>query len=268
MIEEEAKAHRLAAAKFHRKMRKAAKDFSAFIKTTVKDDHGAFLKLAPIHKAWLDHVNYCWERNLKAIVLAPFGHGKSSTLAVPLIAWHLGRDPNLRIKVVTNDDAGATKRVSAAKVIIEGPRYQQIFPNVQKGDKWTDHELYLKRGGHAIDPSVQARGVLTTGIGGRADLIVFDDVVDQRNSMDPAQRRKILELVESTWLSRLEPDGKVLYIDTLWHPDDATHHLMTRAGWCTLLQRVSADCQAIEQEVFGADSDYPGLITEPVANVG
>jgi hypothetical protein len=33
---------------------------------------------------------------------------------------------------------------------------------------------------------------------------------------------------------------------------------MQRAGWCTLIHRVSLDCTAIEQEVLGAkDGLYP-----------
>jgi hypothetical protein len=235
----------------------ARSDLGVFIQTVVQDDHGAPLELSDMHRAWLTHVTYCWQNNLKAIVLAHFGAGKSSTLAVPAVAWMLGHSPGLRAKVVTNDDANAVRRVSGISNIMESPIYSEIFPAFKKGTKWTDHELYVQRQGHALDPSVQARGVLTTGIGGRADLIVFDDVVDQRNSMDPGQRRKVAALIDGTWLSRLEPDAKVLYVATLWHLDDATHHLIDRRGWCTLKQSVSADCQSIEQEVFGAGDNYP-----------
>jgi hypothetical protein len=229
-----------------------------FIELSVVDDHGNHLRLAPMHQQWVSHVQYAWARGLKAMIVAPFGHGKSSTLAVPLVAHFLGMDPNRRVKIITNDDAGARKRVGAVKSILQSVTFQKLFPHCRKGSKWTDHELYLQRTGQAIDPSVHARGVLTTGIGGRADLEIFDDAVDQKNSFDPAQRRKVLAMIESTWLSRLEPDGKVLYIDTLWHLDDATHHLMNREGWCTLIQKVSPGCDYIQQELIGAiDGDYP-----------
>lgn len=232
-----------------------------FIELTVGDDHGNNLVLAPMHQQWVAHWHYCIARDLKCMIVAPFGHGKSSTLAVPLVAHFLGMDPNRRAKIVTNDDPGARKRVGAVKGILESGSFKRIFPEARKGPKWTDHELYLKRTGQAIDPSLHARGVQTTGIGGRADLIVFDDAVDQKNSMDAIQRSKVLQYIESTWLSRLEPDGKVLYIDTLWHLDDATHHLMDRPGWCTLVQRVSPDCRFIEQELIGVvDDQYPNVL--------
>lgn len=240
-----------------KRIKSARTDLGDFIEVCCKDDHGHALRLAEIHRQWIFHIQYCWSRGLKAIIVAPFGHGKSSSFAVPLVAHCMGIDPNIRAKIITNDDAGARKRVAAVKNIVESPTYQLAFPGTRPGNKWTDHELYLRRPGHAIDPSLHARGVLTTGIGGRADIEVFDDAVDQKNSMDQAQRHKVLSLIESTWISRLEPDGHVLYIDTLWHLDDATHHLMARSGWCTLLQRVTPDCQYIEQEVIGTiDDDY------------
>lgn len=262
-------ARALAAARFNQRTRLARRDLAEFAVMTVRDDHGRPLDLAPMHMTWIAHVNYCWERNLKCMILAHYGSGKSSSLACPLVAFKLGGDPNLRVKIVTNDDANATKRVIGIANIIEAPLYKHLFPNTRRGDKWTDHELYLRRSGNAIDPSVQARGVITTGIGGRADLIVFDDVVDQRNSTDEGQRRKILDTVERTWLSRLEPDAKVLWIATVWHQADATHQLMQRPGWCTLVQRVSEDCASIEQELLGAPDpqNYPQIKTPPGPNI-
>lgn len=257
MSDDEIKRRRIAAAKVALRLIQARKQLGTFIQTVVRDDHGTLLELAPIHAAWIRHVEYCWERSLRAIILAPFGHGKSSAFAVPLIAFQLGLDPNKRIKIVTNDDASATKRVGLCKKIIESATYKEIFPGTRRGGKWTDHELFLQRKGDAIDPSVHARGIYTTGIGGRADIEVFDDIVDQRNSAEQNQRKKALAVIDETWTSRLEPDGKVLYIGTLWHLDDATHHLMQRPGWCTLLHKIPDDCGRIVQEVYGADADYP-----------
>lgn len=251
---------RVAAAKLALRLKRASTDLAEFIPMVVRDDHGTPLELAPIHQQWVNHVRYCWERQLNAIVLAPFGHGKSSTLAIPLIAHVLGRDPNTRIKVVTNDDGSATKRVAAVKRILESPIYRAIFPEVRRGGKWTDHELYLERTGHAIDPSVHARGVFTTGIGGRADLIIFDDVCDQKNSSDATQRDKVFDFLEGTWLSRKEPDARVLYIGTVWHINDATHRFMQRPGWCSLIDRINEDKSMHDFELVGAiDNAYPAV---------
>ena len=245
---------------FMNRMARAREDPRAFVETVGRDDHGNALSLEAMHRQWFRHVNYCWERRLRCMILAHFGAGKTSSLVVPIIAHLVGQDTNVRIKVVTNDDASAAKRVNAAKRIIESPEYRRVFPNVVKGDRWTDHEIYVKRWGVSVEPTVHARGVFTTGIGGRADYLFIDDVVDQKNSTDPAQRKRVLDLVEQTWFSRLEPDGRTLWICTSWHQNDASHVLMQRKGWCTLIQRVSQDCLQIEQEVLGAyDGLYPTM---------
>jgi hypothetical protein len=231
---------------------------ATFVEQCVKDDHGERLVLAPMHLAWLRHIDYCWANGYRAMILAPFGSGKSSCLAVPLLAHSIGRDRNVRIKIVTNDDDSASKRLGAVRKIVESAVYRRVFPEVKIGGAWTGHELYVERLGHSIDPTVHARGVLTTGIGGRCDLMLFDDVVDQKNSMDQSQRRRVLSLIEQTWLSRLEPDGRALMIGTCWHQDDAMHHLMQKPRWCTLKQAVTEDCTEIAQEVIGGGADYPG----------
>ncbi len=251
--------HRLALATLAKRTLAARENLGAFVETVVKNETGAPMVLAPIHRAWMRHVEFCWRHDLRAIVVAPFGHGKTLSVVIPIIAWNLGRDPNLRVKIVTNEDDAAMRRLGAVRKIIESMAYRRVFPDVKQGTKWTEHELYLERPGQSPEPSVQSKGVLATGIGTRADILVFDDVVDQKNSRDPIQRQKILSLLEETWMSRLEPHGTVIYVGTLWHNSDATHNLIQRSGWCTLLQRVADDCESIEQELIGCPfpADYP-----------
>ncbi len=186
----------------------------------------------------------------------------TSGFSVPLITWMVGNNPNIRIKILTNDDEGAQRRCVAAKKIIESNVYKAVFPQIIKGDKWTDHEIIVKRSGQMVDPTIQSRGINTTGVGSRADLIVIDDIVDQKNSLDPEQRKRILDILNETWLSRLVPDGKVMWIGTAWYLGDATLESAQRPGWATLIQRVTDDCDKITQElVCGGDvSTYPGLI--------
>jgi hypothetical protein len=249
--------HASAMAKAIARFKRAREDKIAFMESLGRNNEGQAIRLAEIHRQWLRHIDYCWKRRLRAIILAPFGHGKS-TVMVPLIAWLIGQDTNRRVKVITNDDSSSSQRVSAVKRIIESPGYRNIFKDVRRGGKWTDHELYVRRHGNSIDPTLHARGVFSTGIGGRADIEVFDDVVDQKNSNDSGQRKRVLDFVEQTWLNRLEPTGKALFIGTVWHAGDSYHVLKEKPGYCTLIQRVSNDCTCIEQEVVGVvDSSYP-----------
>jgi hypothetical protein len=252
------RAGRLAIVKRARLFQRATVDLAAFIPLVCQDAHGTPLALAPVHLAWLQHVDYCWRRGLKCLILAPFGHGKSSSLLCPVAAHSIGRNGNIRIKVVTNDDDSAAKRVAAVRQIIGTPEFRTVFPDIKPGSRWTGHEMYVMRTGQAIDPTIQARGIFTTGIGGRCDLLLLDDIVDQKNAANAIQRARVIDLAEQTWLSRLEPDGCLLAIGTAWHQGDAYHRWMHQPGWCTLVQSVAHDCQSIEQVVHGAGEDYPG----------
>lgn len=246
-----------AMAKAITRIKRAHDDPVAFMEYLGRNNEGQAIRLAEIHLQWLRHIDYCWARHLRAIILAPFGHGKS-TVVVPYISWLIGQDTNRRVKVITNDDGSASQRVSAVKRIIESAGYRNTFKEVRRGGKWTEHELYVKRRGQSIDPTLHARGVFTTGIGGRADIEVFDDVVDQKNSTDPTQRKRVLDFVEQTWLNRLEPTGHALFIGTVWHAGDTYHVLREKPGYCTLIQRIANDCLSIDQEVMGVvDQAYP-----------
>lgn len=237
---------------------RAARDrLEVFIEECARDENGRPIQLAPIHRAWIWHIGYCWERGLYALILAPFGSGKSTTFAAPLAAWLVGKNVQARIQVVSNGDPIAKRRVASIRQILESPSYREIFPQVRRGPKWSDHELFVERDGHDPNPTLLARGVVTQGVGSRSDATIFDDVVDELNCADENRRNKIKSLVQNTWLSRLDQkEGRVLWIATPWHVDDATHMMMSDSRTCTLIQRVSADLLHYDQEVVNAGPDY------------
>lgn len=243
---------------WQRTLRNARTDFSAFAPLVARDDKGDPIVYAPMHLAWVRHLSYCWSRGLHCAILAHFGSGKSSGFAVPLMAWLVGRDPNVRIKYVSHSDDLASRAIAGAKDLIQSPIYRAIFPHVRVGRKWTDHEAFVRRTGSALDPTLHAKGVDSKGVGGRADVVMFDDVVDEKNAESEDQRTKVKNRVHRTWMSRLaDPQAsRVLWIATPWHVDDATMELQTMARWCTLIQRVNDDCSALDQEVVGAEMDY------------
>lgn len=228
-----------------------------FIELCARDEGGDPLVLDFIHLSWIFHVDYAWNHGKHALIMAPFGSGKSSCFAVPLAAWLLGCNPQERIKFVCNGDDFAKQRVAAAKDIIESPIYRDVFPHIRPGGKWSDHELFVKRKGGAHDPSIHARGIMTKGIGGRADRIIFDDICDQLNTEEPASRTKVKKFSTGTWMSRLDGTGaRALMIATPWHPDDATHAFWSSNDWCALHQPVGPDKLVYEQSVTGAGPEY------------
>jgi hypothetical protein len=250
----------LAEALYWQRVAVARRHFPTYAEMVVKDENGDPIVFAPMHQAWADHVEWCWGHRRHAMILAPFGSGKSSGFAVPLATFLIGLDVQIRIKFVSNGDDYAAQRVQGAQQILEGHEYADIFPHVVKGRRWNTREAFVRRLGASLDPTLHARGVETKGIGGRADRILFDDVCDEINSAEQRQRAKIKQRVKRTWMSRLDPEhGLALWIATPWHADDATHDMMGQEDWCTLIQRVSPDLTRFDQEVVNAGPDYPGL---------
>lgn len=254
-----------AQAKYWERIRHAREDLRTYIEVCGRNEDGDRIELDYIHRAWIWHLDYCWSRGLHAMILAPFGSGKSSTLAVPLTTWLIGNNVQIRIKFVSNGDDDAQRRVAAAKTIMETADYRDVFPNVLKGPRWGDSQVEVVRQRGPIDATLHARGVETRGVGQRADVIIFDDVCDQLNSSEAGRRKKVKEFVSRTWMSRLDQKvGRALWIATPWDPDDATYDLMHKPKWCTLVQRVSSDHLHYEQEVFNAGDDYaPELMHVP-----
>lgn len=164
--------------------------------------------------------------------------------------WELGRDPNLRIKIACQSDGKAMERLFEITDNMErNPRVTKVFPHLkpaQRGD-WTKHKIVVDRTLFSKDASIEALGILSTATGGRADLLIADDVVDRRNALQyPQLRETIKHAWKSDWTNLLEPDGRVIYICTLWHTADNSHEVMNNSAYAVLMHSVSEDLSCLE----------------------
>jgi len=227
-----------------------------------------------IHRLWHAHIDWCKKNGVYAGMLAPFGHGKTEQVIIGRLIYELGRNPNLRIKLISNLDNNASARVmSIRKHIEDNIRVRQIFPKLipevrtkghgkdkKKGsqaEKWTSHTLFVKRDIISKDFSLEAWGIMSQGTGSRGDMIFFDDPVDFQNAIaEPTSREKIKDAVRSVWLPRLDKGGMVVYIATVWHEEDLTSELMRGNRFCFLKMAISEDLKSIEAEV-NADETHP-----------
>lgn len=190
-------------------------------------------------------------------------------LTVGRLCWEIGKDPSLRAKIVSNNDGKAQERVMGCTALLFSPPYRMVFPNIRqvpqeaarkqkKPSKLTQHEIYLDRPGFSLDPTIQAAGITTGGTGGRADLMVFDDICDQKNSIDePGMREKVIENMENVWLERCTPEARVWYVATPWHQADATHKLFENPAWSVLKCSISENFKQIDMEVYNPPPNYP-----------
>lgn len=171
----------------------------------------------------------------RLLIGAPRDSAKSSQMAVARVLWELGRNPELRVKIVSATEELAGNLVAEMQRHIErNPRLHLVFPQLRPQPKgpWTRGELLVQRTSLAKDPSVSAHGVLGGGVGGRADLVIFDDVCDYRNAVQQAGLRdQIKGAFYETWVNFLGPTGRAVYIATVWHQHDLTMELKAHPEW-------------------------------------
>ena len=171
-----------------------------------------------------------------AAIALPRGAGKT-TQVIGRVLWEFGNDPNLRIKLVAESKEVAVQRVYEIKTHIERNAYLGVvFPNLRGGDtdQWTNKKIYLNRDIVSRDPSLIAAGVFDSGTGGRADILIGDDVVSRRNAMTQSKLRKEVKgLWWSTWVPQLTKTGRIFYIFTPWHKDDLSHEIVKKQNFVT-----------------------------------
>jgi hypothetical protein len=202
------------------KRNKAYSDINYFIENTIKDkETKEYIRQGSIHEKLQSAIDV----NRWLMFGMPREHGKT-TQTIGRILYEIGKNTDLRIKIISSNDKQAGKRVSAIKDFIQFNKdYQYFFPNVKpmKG-MWGKTSFSVEREIIDSNPTIEGAGVLSTGAGDRADIIVFDDPCDMRNSIqEPALRDKVYQSITNVWLNLLSPNGKVIWIYTPWHEEDA-----------------------------------------------
>ncbi len=154
-------------------------------------------------------------------------HNSSQILGRAL--WELGRNVSLRIKIVSQSSPKADQKGELIRDLIENSsEIHKIFPNL-KPDRshWRSSSIRVQRPRSAMDPSLECAGVLSSGAGGEADLLLFDDICDERNSVtNPGWREKVIHAYENVWINCLPEYGRSVYIATPWSPGDCTNKLI------------------------------------------
>ena len=156
------------------------------------------------------------------------------------VLWELGRNPNLRVGIVSVSKSGVpTKFVSAMRADIESNKWLHvIFPRLRKQTRgqvmWGTNGFIVERDVSIPDPSVQMFGLYGKILGSRLDLIVLDDVCNMENTMTEHSREKMWEWVSGEVLSRLpRKGGRVWAIGHVWHHEDVLHRLSRIEGYTT-----------------------------------
>lgn len=217
-----------------------------------------------IHEEIQWHIQECKRRQERYCgVLAPWGHGKTENAIIGGALDEIGQNRNIRIFIISNTDENAKARIeSITNYINNDPDFKIVYPHIRPADvgSWSKHKIIVERESRSKDGTIEAWGVTTSGVGGRCDMLFFDDPVDMRNAItNPALREQTKNNIENVWLSRLTPEGMAVYIATIWHQHDATSMMMKNPAWKFLIIRVSENFDCLECE-----SPFKGKFTIPL----
>ena len=233
----------------------ARRDPSAFIEYAMTDEQGRPLRQGAIHRELQAHFS---RPELLIGAEVPRDHGKSVQLAVGRAAWEIGRQPNIRVKIVCANDQLASARGAAVRRLVESPAFRAVFPAIERGDKWGEARFTVRRNTNLVDPTLECFGVSAGETGGRGDLLIFDDVVDVEAVRSAAARRMVKERVENVWLNLRSPTGRAFWIATPWHQKDYTAEIRpTRATpslWAWLRRPVGPGFEPVWPERWPADA--------------
>ena len=156
----------------------------------------------------------------------PRGHGKTSQLTMR-VAWEIGNDPTIRIKYVQQSENEAKKTTGLIKSIIESDMYKIVFPKIEPDlDSWSKSDFKVKSEKYQRDATCEAKPIFGRA-GGRADILIADDICDLRNAIQqPALREQVKEFWNTNWLPMRDfsrdDKPRTWKVGTCYHADDIT----------------------------------------------
>lgn len=154
----------------------------------------------------------------RLMIFAPPGSAKSTYASVLAPAWAMGRKRNTKIILASYGTSIAAKQSRKVRSIVRDPRYMSLW-----ADKPTllDDQRAVDDWQLTNESSMMAAGLLAGITGNRADGIIIDDPVANREQADsPTIREKIYNEYIDTAMTRAKPKMWAIIIQTRWHEED------------------------------------------------
>lgn len=158
-----------------------------------------------------DIAHYLQHGPRRFLIEAFRGVGKSWITAA-YVCWLLLNDPQTRIMVVSaNEERAVQFAIFVKRLIREMPILRHLKPKAGDRDSNLSFDVSPARADQA--PSVRAVGITGQLTGGRANVIIADDIETPKNSLTQTLRDRIAELVKE-FDAVLKPGGRIGYLGT------------------------------------------------------
>jgi predicted phage terminase large subunit-like protein len=231
-------------------------EFKTWLQRTWPNKNWEWKHLVHIYK----HLKRVWDGDCKRLMIfMPPRHGKSELVTARFPAWTLKHDPTTKIiigcynqplanrfsRMVRSCLAEDASRNADAPVRNEGrfdpnahlPNKQQSpeEPAIADGGVRVPIFTFRRKDSESEWETSQGGGVRAVGVGAGitgygAHLIIVDDPVKSRAEAESETcRNRVWNWFNDDLYTRLEPDGKIILIQTRWHEDDLAGRLLREA---------------------------------------
>jgi hypothetical protein len=189
--------------------------------------------------AVLDQIEQARATNTRRFVVMnePPGSGKSTLFTHDIVCWMIARDRTIRIMIGSRTERQARMYVGRVRRSLErdiplradsdaveqGRAFDAeatlsddygMFKPENRADRWANSEFTVRQtNGIALDDkenTVSAWGMDSGFLGGRFDLVVWDDLVDRKNTKTDESREALMDWWDSEAETRIEPGGVLL----------------------------------------------------------
>ncbi|MEN6532950.1 MAG: hypothetical protein ABFD89_04765 [Bryobacteraceae bacterium] len=172
-----------------------------------------------------------------AVIVMPPEHGKTQQVAKRMV-WELGRNPDLRIGLVSGDIDLAKRNLIATRKALLSNINSGIFPALtpdlkasKNGGEWSKERLYLAGKPY---PAFEVFPLDGSVEGVRLDRIWLDDAVTRKCHRSEAERERAHSAIHGTWLSRITAGGHAIVTNNVWHRQDPIHLMAQSPSFVTL----------------------------------
>jgi len=171
---------------------------------------------------------------------------------------YIGNHPDESVLFMTsNDDMSKTFGSSVRTTLAESERFQEVFPDSKvrpdRGRGWSGDGLYLRGTPIAAkDPAYKAVGFGMSVMGARANGVILDDVLDQKDAESEIEQKKAIGYYTKTVVPRINTrTGWLLAVMTRFAEGDLGGHFIK-------LAESSGDWLVIRTPLEAEDNDPMG----------
>lgn len=175
------------------------------------------LVLQPHHLEWIDFLESIHRRG---ILLAPRGHGKTTTINLVYLSWLIANNPSLRVLLISHSKQMAESFSRSVRNVMENEELQAEF-NLKGDTPWRADSWRLKDSPQA-KPTLECKGAMGRMTGWRGDIVIFDDLLEINTIANEGVRYKLQAWIDTEVLPAINPtdNERVIVVGTRKHIDD------------------------------------------------